>query len=132
MSDPCLTPEHEQPIRMASKPHDPVDCRVGNGGGMTARFTWRREPHQPNRASWGRERGWELRYKRQTVGAVYPRYELGNGMLSGWYWSSRNQTLGIPLRNTASEPVATADEAKAACLAYVQEQLKRGDCSVLD
>ena len=95
---------------------------------MTARFTWRREPRKPGRSDWGHERGWQLWYKRQTVGAVYPRYEyeLGNGRPSGWYWSSRNQTLGIPLRNTASEPVPTADEAKTACLAYVKEHLRGG------
>ena len=98
-----------------------------------ARLTWRRESREPGRSGWGCERGWRLWREGQLVGAVYPRYELGNGRPSGWYWSSRNQTLGIPFRNTANEPVPTADEAKAACLAYVREHLKkRGGKSDLD
>lgn len=41
----------------------------------------------------------------------------------GWYWVARDDDRGIALTNTCDEPVATAEEAKAAAMAYVKKCL---------
>lgn len=88
------------------------------------RWTWKREPRETGLAGVfqsARERGWHLRWNGVRVGHVVATYKGSRYEVAGYYWYALASELGIPTKNTAYKPVATVEEAKAACLAWCQE-----------
>lgn len=89
------------------------------------RLRWRRESRETGlRAVVQGERGYELWYGDERVASASPygRYRPEQG----YYWSApSNERLGIALKNTASQPVATIEEAKEQAMAYVRAALKK-------
>lgn len=87
------------------------------------RLVWRKKPHE---AGWVQARSFELRLcvtgkDTAVVGRVVERVKEMD-----WYWYARLEDR-VPLRNSLVEPVrhfASADAAKADCLAYVRSYLK--------
>ena len=96
----------------------------------TPRLRWRKQPNETGLARIVQgPRGYDLWYGDRDLGSAHPlthwpdRYTI-----VGYYWSvGSDKDLGIAHRNTASAPVATMEEAKAACLAYIKECLKRAE-----
>lgn len=62
-------------------------------------------------------RGSKLFDEGKQVATVYPLGGDWSRPLAGWYWCCAG-------KNTCHEPVATAEEAKAAALAYYKAQKK--------
>lgn len=79
---------------------------------MADRETGLRAIGAPPRSHW-------LRDGDRRIACVSPINRSG----SGWYWVA-GWDSGIPYRNTCGEPVQTAEDAKAAALAYVKEHYK--------
>lgn len=79
------------------------------------------------RATGAGPRGWYLMRGDRRVGSVSAIRGGCRGPVTGWYWVAREDTIGIPLRNTSNTPSATPEAAKAACLAYVRECLNKID-----
>ncbi len=89
------------------------------------RLTWRREPSETGlaRVIQG-ARGAILKCDGEDVAHVsalrsWERY----GEYVGWYYYGSSERLGIPHANTCRAPVATMDQAKVACEAYVRKHL---------
>lgn len=95
------------------------------------RLTWRRMPRHTGlaRITQG-ERGWDLRLHcngARDIGSVNPvTDQVGFGQLIGWMWCAvAYKDLGLPYHNSYSDGlIATADEAKAQCIAYVMQHLE--------
>jgi hypothetical protein len=87
------------------------------------RLTWRREPSMQGlaRVTQG-PRGAILKVNGEDVGRVYANRDYRTHRHNGWYWTARGN--GVALKNTCGTPVASIEEAKAACAAYVRECLK--------
>jgi hypothetical protein len=86
---------------------------------------WRRQPNESGlaRVIQG-ERGWHLMYGDDRMGTV-SRLDRHNPS-DGYYFYAGHTRLGVPSRNTASDPpFPDADAAKAACREYVEAHLKR-------
>mgnify|MGYP001224007371 CR=1 FL=1 len=91
---------------------------------MAKRLTWRREADEKGlRGVVQGERGFDLRYDGAEVGTVRPRYDGWSRKRAGYYWTAQSANPPVPLINTAGTPVATIEEAKAQCEAYVREHL---------
>ena len=81
------------------------------------RLSWKREPRETGlRAVTQGERGYDLRYGGIEVARVRPLKRNGGG----YYWYARADELGVGFKNTAYEPVATVEEAKAQAFDYVK------------
>lgn len=91
------------------------------------RITFCREPRETGlgRATQG-TRGWYVKVNGKMCGAVSVHKSLNiadryaNPEDQRWYWYART---GSQYRNTVSEKPVTADEAKAACKAWLLEEL---------
>lgn len=66
-------------------------------------------------------RGHDLYYGSKRVAVVSPLGGGWGGPLRGWYFFTYDNRL--PFRNTCGTPVATPEEAKADCMAYVRAHL---------
>lgn len=87
------------------------------------RLTWKRQESEKGLAAVCQgERGYDLRIDGQCVGRVRPVEKWGGG---GYWWYAVSEEHGIPLKNTALSPMPTIGEAKALCLAYVKEHLRK-------
>ena len=73
------------------------------------RLTWRRGSDE-------RKRGCDLRHKNERLGGAYP-------IATGYYCWGRWDMMGVPLINTANQPVATIDEAKSQLKAHFDQYL---------
>src|SRR5262249_46784393 len=88
------------------------------------RLFWNKEPNEQGLASIGQApRGAFLKVNGVIVGRVYA-YTVSLNVYDGGWWIARDNTLGIPLRNTCNDNrIPTLDEAKTACEAYVRQHL---------
>lgn len=87
------------------------------------RVTWKKEPDETGLARVVQgPRGVDLRVNGKRVAYVRPHL-VASREYKGWWWCARSDEHGIPLRNTATTPVATMEEAKAACEQYVRSVL---------
>jgi hypothetical protein len=88
-----------------------------------SRLTWSRNPRETGRVSAG-PRGWTLKADGVRVGSVSIAYEGFSRDVEGWYFAARG--ADIALNNSAARGVfyPDAEEAKAACKAYVVACLK--------
>ena len=77
-------------------------------------LTWRKQPNIFVRGS----HGYDLRHKGKQLGGAYP---LSKAL--GYYCWGRWDEMGVPLINTANEPVGTMDEAKAILKAHFHKYL---------
>ena len=88
------------------------------------RLTWRKQPHSAGLASIGEgPRGAILKVNGEDVGFVQATRVGWDFAWRGWNWYARGE--GVPPRNEASVRIATAEEAKAACEAYVRACLAK-------
>lgn len=85
-----------------------------------SRLRWKKEPGL--RAIGAGPRPSTLHDGSRQFATVYP--DGGNWMrpLAGWYWVCSGD--GLAYRNTCNEASQTEEEAKAAAMAYVREQLR--------
>lgn len=87
---------------------------------MADKLTWKREPKAKGLASVAQgERGYYMRLNKERIGTVAP-WSRNDGHYC-WYAS-----VGKERMNTACNPVATVEEARAQCMAWVKQQLKNG------
>lgn len=91
---------------------------------MSGRLRWKRRPAPTGLSRIGAPHsGWKLHDGEETFASVYPKGGGWRCEQTGWYWVAHGP--GIELHNTAREPVATPDAARAAAMQYVKEQLAR-------
>lgn len=89
------------------------------------RITWKKEPNETGLARIGQSpRGYDLNIDGERVGSVRPHRVGWERRWDGWWWCARSDKHGIPLRNEASNPLKTIEEAKDACKAYVLASLQ--------
>jgi len=84
------------------------------------RLTWKKTPRSTGlaRVCEG-ELGYDLRMDGRRIGGAHPHFK------GGYYWAVIG-TETIKHRNTAHVTVATIEEAKTQCMAYVRECLAKG------
>lgn len=92
------------------------------------RLRWRKAemPSGLARISYGylSRRAFELWYGDQRLADARPNYKGWSRVQEGYSWCCGSfKEFGIERRNTMDKPVATIDEAKAACEAYVRQCL---------
>lgn len=93
------------------------------------RLRFERQPNEQGRLARVCQgaRGYQLWYGDLCIGSADALY--GNWPqreITGYYWGCATiAALGIEMRNTAYEPVATMEEAKDQLRAYVEDCLKR-------
>lgn len=89
------------------------------------RLTWKREPRETGLASITQgERGYDLNLGGERIGGAYPSYNGWNRHdVVGWMWVAGDEKHGIEHRSSHLTPVATMEEAKERCIAYVRAQL---------
>ena len=68
-------------------------------------------------------RGSALRDGGHVIARVAVCYEGWGRVRKGWFWWANSPQHGVPLKNTAGEPVADEATAKAQALAYVKQCL---------
>jgi hypothetical protein len=84
---------------------------------------WRRQPNETGLARVCQtERGYDLRMGEEVLAQVRPTYAGFGRQSEGYYWFARSGDW-LPLKNTASTPVATMEEAKREAEAYVRRYL---------
>ena len=83
-----------------------------------------RKPKAPTglaRVCWTGHEDRELTFGGERIATVAPERKEHRGPIVGWYWHGRLENGSY--KNTAGEPVATREEAQAACIAWVREKL---------
>lgn len=86
------------------------------------RLTWKREERETGlRSIYQGERGYDLRINGVRIGRAC-RKGVRFGASEGYYWYA-GEPPWLPHKNTSDTPVATMDEAKAQCMAYVKKHL---------